>query len=96
MAQVKNKTFDNQPVKLDDTDFQECSFRACSLVYAGGNLPAFFDCTFEACGWHFEDAAGRTVMLIRAMAQAMGELEGRHFVDNLFTDVPSALRASPK
>ena len=89
MATVKDSAFENVAVRLDGTEYQGCSFRRCTLVYSGGLLPGFSDCTFEACGWHFEEAAGRTVMFIRAFAQAMGP-EGRAFVENLFFNPPSS------
>ena len=53
--------FNHETVQLDGESFADCEFRACRLVYAGGEPPRFDDCKFDGCEWKFEDAAARTL-----------------------------------
>jgi hypothetical protein len=83
VATFKDRLFEDQLVALDGTLFEGCHFRNCTLLYAGGSMPGFSDCAFEGCGWQFEEAAGRTVMLLKAMAAAMGS-DGPVMIKQLF------------
>ena len=61
-AELKSATiFNHETVPLDGESFFDCEFRACRLVYAGGEPPIFKDCRFEGCEWRFDDAAARTL-----------------------------------
>lgn len=68
----KESVFEDTEVRLDDAAFQGCHFRRCVLVYGGGTPPTLSECVFEACGWKFVAAAERTILLLRAVANAMG------------------------
>lgn len=60
-------SYNHQTVMLDGETFSQCQFSACRLVYAGGPLPQFDGCHFEACEWKFEDAAARTLSYLKLM-----------------------------
>jgi hypothetical protein len=60
-------SFNHQTVELDGEAFEDCTFSACRLVYAGGELPQFDRCRFEDCDWRFEEAAGRTLAYLKLM-----------------------------
>jgi hypothetical protein len=79
----QNKSFENISVRLDGGVFETCSFRGCTLIFAGGSIPVFSECGFEGCRWQFEEAAGRTVAFIRAVADVMGP-EGPPLIQDLF------------
>lgn len=83
MVTTRSETFQEATVPLDGTGFVDCVFRACVLVYGGGESPTFDNCTFEQCTWEFRDAAERTAELIRAFAQAMGA-QGKDWLESLF------------
>ena len=53
--------FTRETVQLDGEYFDDCEFKKCRMVYAGGEAPAFVGCRFEDCDWKFEDAAARTL-----------------------------------
>lgn len=53
--------FNHETVSLDGEAFSDCEFRACRLVYAGGELPTFDRCRFDGCEWKFDGAAQRTL-----------------------------------
>jgi hypothetical protein len=51
----------HETIQLDGETFEDCEFRSCRLIYAGGEPPLFTDCRFDECEWRFEDAAARTL-----------------------------------
>ena len=53
--------FNHETVALDGESFTDCEFKACRLVYRGGEPPVFDGCRFDDCEWRFEDAALRTL-----------------------------------
>jgi hypothetical protein len=57
--------FNHETVALDGQSFSDCEFRACRLVYSGGEPPHFAGCKFDGCDWKFEGAAGRTLAHLR-------------------------------
>jgi len=62
--------FNHETVPLDGESFSECEFRACRLVYGGGEPPSFADCKFDDCEWRLEDAAVRTLAHLKVMWNA--------------------------
>ena len=69
MASQSNETFKNGRIDVDGEQFNACKFISCVVVYRGGQLPSFDHCTFEDSKIEFANAADRTLMLIKAMAQ---------------------------
>jgi len=59
--------FNHETIVLDGEAFSGCEFRACRLVYNGGEPPSFSDCKFDNCEWKLEDAALRTVAHLKVM-----------------------------
>lgn len=60
-------SYNHQTVTLDGEAFSDCDFAACRLVYAGGELPQFESCRFDACEWKFEEGAARTLSYLKVM-----------------------------
>ena len=65
--------FNHETVALDGETFSRCEFRACRLVYSGGEPPKFDDCKFEACEWKLQGAAALTLAHLRGMWSAGGK-----------------------
>ena len=65
--------FNHETVILDGELFSDCEFRACRLTYAGGDLPVFEGCRFEACDWKFEGPAARTLAHLKLIWGAGGK-----------------------
>ncbi|OXE36309.1 MAG: hypothetical protein CGW95_08330 [Phenylobacterium zucineum] len=53
--------FNREIVQPDGEAFEDCEFRDCRMVYAGGEPPLFRQCRFEDCDWRFDDAAARAL-----------------------------------
>jgi hypothetical protein len=62
--------FNHETVTLDGESFSDCEFRACRLVYSGGEPPHFQSCRFEDCEWKFEEAASRTLVYLKLIWSA--------------------------
>lgn len=65
--------FNHETVTLDGEYFADCEFRACRLVYAGGEAPVFNNCKFDECDWRLEGAAANTLAHMKAMWGAGGK-----------------------
>jgi hypothetical protein len=65
--------FNHETVVLDGEAFADCEFRACRMVYAGGELPTFSRCRFDECEWKFEDAAARTLAQLKLIWSVGGK-----------------------
>jgi hypothetical protein len=57
--------FNHETVALDGEGFSDCEFRACRMVYRGGEVPRFERCRFDDCDWRFEDAAAQTLAYLK-------------------------------
>ncbi len=53
---------------LDNAVFERCKFQSATLIYTGGAPPQIRDCAFEQVTFEFQDAAGRTLAFLQAMA----------------------------
>ena len=68
-------SFNHETVSLDGEVFDDCEFRDCRLVYAGGKPPAFTDCRITDCEWKFEDAAQNTLAHLKVVWGAGGKAQ---------------------
>ena len=78
--------YNHETVVLDGQAFTDCEFRECRLVYAGGEVPVFAGCRFDACDWKFDEAAGRTLGYL----QVLWTLGQKPTVQALIKDVTGA------
>jgi hypothetical protein len=85
MAVHKHVTFDNQTVILDGNDFQHCELRHCNLVYKGREPVKLEHCHLAGCTWQFEDAAQRTVLMLKGLYTS-GPI-GKDIVEAIFRSV---------
>jgi hypothetical protein len=67
--------FNHETVPLDGESFSDCEFRACRLVYSGGETPNFDGCRFDDCEWRFEGAAARTLAHLKLVWGAGGKAQ---------------------
>jgi hypothetical protein len=63
-------SYHHETVALDGEAFSRCEFRACRLVYSGGEPPQFDRCRFEDCEWKLEGPAAQTLAHLRGMWNA--------------------------
>jgi hypothetical protein len=72
--QIKNYTFDSEPVLMDYHQFQGCTFRKCRLVYCGYSPVQFDGCRFDDCRWEFSGPAAATLHLLSSFNHVGGEM----------------------
>jgi len=66
MTEIKDQTFLNAVVDIDEKRFVSCKFKGCIFRYKGGEWESNGRNTLDAmCTWKFEDAALRTVNLLQ-------------------------------
>ncbi len=63
----QNRTYENTREVIDGNEYKGCVFRNCRIVYRGGPLPRFDSCNFDNPHFFFEDAAERTILLLKGM-----------------------------
>jgi hypothetical protein len=63
----------HETVSLDGEHFEDCEFRQCRLVFAGGAPPTFSGCRFDGCEWRFEGAAANTLAHLKVVWGAGGK-----------------------
>ena len=64
------ESYNHETIALDGETFENCEFRDCRMVYAGGTPPVFTGCAFHGCDWRFDEAAGRTLAYLKLLWQA--------------------------
>ncbi|MEO8926723.1 MAG: hypothetical protein ABI306_06115 [Caulobacteraceae bacterium] len=63
----------HETVSLDGEHFEDCEFRQCRLVFAGGTPPSFIGCRFDHCEWKFEGPAVNTLAHLKVVWGAGGK-----------------------
>lgn len=98
--QIKNYTFDSEPVLMDFHLFQGCTFKKCRLVYCGYSSVQLDGCRFEDCRWEFSGPAAATLHLLSSFNHVGGEM-GKLIVKQALTIIhtpptaPTAPGAAP-
>lgn len=95
--QIKNYTFENEPVLMDFHFFQGCTFRRCRLVYCGYSPLQFEGCRFDDCRWEFSGPAMTTLHVLSSLNHRGGEM-GRLIVKQalaLIQNPPPAPAGAP-
>lgn len=85
MAVQKNKSIENQTIILDGSEFDHCELRDCTLVFKGQEQVKLEHCRISGCTWEFEDAALRTVMMLKGLWQSGNA--GKEIVETIFRNV---------
>ena len=65
--------FNHETVPLDGDSFDDCEFRDCRMVYAGGPPPSFSQCRFHDCDWRFEGAGQDTLAFLKLLWASGGK-----------------------
>ena len=82
MAVYKQQTLENQTVVLDGNEFIGCELRHCTLVYKAHDVVKLDHCHLVGCAWQFEDAALRTVSMLKGLY--LSGPAGKEVVENIF------------
>lgn len=80
LTRVEGQVFENVPVRLDNHEYLNCTFRRCQMMYGATGKVALGNNIFDGCTWMFDGAASLTVGFMTAMyAQGAG---GRELIDH--------------
>lgn len=85
MKTNKDITYSGKVVHLDNSDYINCKFDDCILIYSG-SVVSFDGCTFTKCNWSFQGSSANTLSLLRLLYQGLGE-DGKNLVNSIFTDI---------
>ena len=85
MGVHRQELFENQTVILDGNEFIHCEMRRCNLIYQGRDSVKLEHCQIAGCTWQFEDAAQRTVMMLKGLYLS-GHV-GKEIVEAIFRNV---------
>lgn len=65
-VRISGKKFEKSRVVLDNTWFENCSFKDCEVFYSGGPVEVR-SCWFENIRWYFQGAAALTIETIQKL-----------------------------
>lgn len=87
LPEIRGKTFTSQKLKLDGTNYVECTFKGCELVYEGGGQMGLNGCNFDnehgINTFSFDGPAANTVEFLKLINKEFGE-HGKQAVQQLF------------
>ena len=63
---TRQRAFVDTKVTLDNNRFENCTFRNCDIIYAGGPTETS-TCYFENVRWIFEGVAGTVVHVMQGL-----------------------------
>ena len=81
------KTFADTTVRLDGNQFQNCTFRNCTIEFGGiAAGTALENCSFVECQWSFVDAAADTIRFMEHIYANFGP-EGKEMIERTFESI---------
>lgn len=86
MARFQDQEFRQTTEVIDGNTYERCKFVECKIVYRGGPIPIFSGCNLERCAWVFEEAAKRTIALLKGINSGMGP-GGRQLVEQTIQEI---------
>lgn len=85
LADFKNQTLGGD-IALDGNTYVDIVFDGARLVYEGGGIPVFQNCTFmDGCSFTFQEQAGNTLAFIRSMSHPTTNM--RFIVEGLIPEL---------
>lgn len=72
---------DKKNVTVDFNEYIECEFKDCEIIYGGGGVPVFENCSFNNCRFSLIQRAANTVDYFSLLYQKLGESGGKAFID---------------
>jgi hypothetical protein len=73
MTKYENQSLKNEVLVMEDCFFLNCVLTDCDVFYSGGDVE-WTNVQFQACRWHFRNAALKTIQLARNLGM-MKELQ---------------------
>lgn len=85
-SEVRQKSFSDQRVELDNKHFVQCRFARCVLVFGATGTLSLEQNEFTDCKWELTGAAATTIQFLRALYHGAGP-EGAKLVDDTFDEI---------
>jgi hypothetical protein len=64
---ARKQTFKDVTIFLDGSNFVECAFERCTLVYSGLMLVGLEANSFKQCKWEFSGSAQNTIVFMSVL-----------------------------
>lgn len=86
LKEIKNKTFRNQDIHLDNHNFISCVFTNCKIIYSAEGPIGLWDCQFDGVQWELEGPASSTLGFLTLMYTQFGE-GGKSLVEGTIENI---------
>jgi hypothetical protein len=63
----QGQPFSNRTVELDGNEYDGCDFQNCTMIYRGGEIPSFTNCSFGSPNFIFEDSAQNVLVFLQLL-----------------------------
>ncbi|HEV3259336.1 MAG TPA: hypothetical protein VG013_20890 [Gemmataceae bacterium] len=85
MAVYRKKAIESQTLILDGNEYVDCELKDCNLIYKAHEPVKLEHCRLIGCSWEFEDAALRTISLLKGLW--LSGHNGKEIVEAIFKNV---------
>lgn len=86
MIRQTGNMYQRSVVQLDGTDFRNCTFDNCRLVFRGERPTGLVGCTFINVTWAFDGSAATTLAFLSAL-HAGGGTGGKELVERTIASI---------
>lgn len=88
MVRLKGNKFNNDRILIDNSEFADCEFHNCTIVYSGSGPVGLNSCAFYSCQWEFTGAANNTINFMASLYHGLGEA-GKELIEKTFDNIRS-------
>ena len=88
---LDSSQFENQQVRLDGNEYNNCVFNSCTILYSGMGTVHLYECDFNNCKWQFDGPAANTINFLAGVYRMGGDFV--RLVDTLIKSPHKANRA---
>jgi len=81
------KKHEGDKVTVDFNEYIDCEFINCEIIYKGGNLPVFENCSFVNCQFSLIEKADNTIGYLSFLYQNLAESDAKSFVEGQITKI---------
>ncbi len=84
----QSRTFLREQIRLDFSNFDNCRFIQCEMIFSGYGPVTLSNCSFDGVQWRFLDAAANTMSFLTGVAHGAGD-GGKRLVEEFFSSIIS-------
>lgn len=86
MNEVKDKTYNNTRISLENMKYETCTFINCKIEFSGEGKTGLIGCNFDNCQWVFVGAAQNTLSFMHMMYHEFGDF-GKAMIEKTFENL---------